>query len=87
MYITGKALPRRTVLAGLARRSRCRRSTRWSPALAVCRAGIRWRSFRENRLVCIEIVHGAAGSTQFGGQRNLWAPVQTGRDFDLTGTA
>jgi hypothetical protein len=39
------------------------------------------------RLVCIEMVHGAAGSSPFGVQQNLWAPAVTGRNFDLTGTS
>jgi hypothetical protein len=39
------------------------------------------------RLVCIEMVHGAAGSSPFGVQQNLWAPATTGRTFDLTGTS
>jgi hypothetical protein len=39
------------------------------------------------RLVCIEMVHGAAGSSPFGVQQNLWAPAVSGRNFDLTGTS
>jgi hypothetical protein len=39
------------------------------------------------RLVCIEQVHGAAGSSAFGVQNNLWAPARTGRDFDLSPTS
>ncbi len=35
------------------------------------------------RLVCIEMVHGAAGSTDWGAKQNLWAPAETGRAFDL----
>src|SRR5688500_13768445 len=36
------------------------------------------------RLVCIEQVHGAAGSSIYGAQQNLWAPAATGRAFDLS---
>jgi len=36
------------------------------------------------RLVCIEMVHGAAGSNETGAKLNLWSPAQTGRDFDLS---
>ena len=36
------------------------------------------------RLICIEQVHGAAGSSIYGAQQNLWAPAATGRGFDLT---
>src|SRR5919205_378351 len=39
------------------------------------------------RLICIEQVHGAAGSSPFGVQNNLWAPALTGRNFDLTPTS
>lgn len=39
------------------------------------------------RLVCIEQVHGAAGSSIYGAQQNLWAPAMTGRDFDLSPTS
>ena len=35
------------------------------------------------RLICIEQVHGAAGSSMYGAQHNLWAPAATGRGFDL----
>lgn len=36
------------------------------------------------RLVCIEMVHGAAGSNEWGASRNLWSPAQVGRGFDLS---
>ena len=39
------------------------------------------------KLVCIEQVHGAAGSSPFGLQQNLWSPAATGRDFDLSPTS
>ncbi|HEX4999998.1 MAG TPA: DUF1552 domain-containing protein [Terriglobia bacterium] len=39
------------------------------------------------RLACLEIVHGSAGATRFGMTRNLWAPAQGGRDFDLSPTS
>jgi hypothetical protein len=39
------------------------------------------------RLVCIEMVHGAAGSAAYGIKKNLWAPAGVGRDFDLSGTS
>jgi Protein of unknown function (DUF1552) len=35
------------------------------------------------RLSCIEMVHGAAGSTVFGLSKNLWSPAAVGREFDL----
>ena len=39
------------------------------------------------RLVCIEQVHGAAGSSIYGAQQNLWAPGAVGRAFDLSPTS
>jgi hypothetical protein len=33
--------------------------------------------------VCIESVHGAAGSNAWGASKNLWAPAGLGRDFTL----
>jgi hypothetical protein len=38
---------------------------------------------RKLRFVALEMVHGSAGSTPFGIQKNLWAPAQTGSAFDL----
>ncbi len=39
------------------------------------------------RLIAIEMVHGSAGSTQIGIQKNLWSPAQVGREFDLAPSA
>lgn len=51
-------------------------------------SGASARQTRENiRLVCIEQVHGAAGSSPYGVQNNLWAPALTGTNFDLTPTS
>ncbi len=36
------------------------------------------------RLVAIEMVHGSAGATAFGLEKNLWSPAETGAKFDLT---
>jgi hypothetical protein len=42
---------------------------------------------RRTRLVCVEMVHGSAGSSAIGVKKNLWAPAAAGRDFDLTPTS
>jgi hypothetical protein len=42
---------------------------------------------RKRRLIAIEMVHGAAGSTTYGAKMNMWAPADTGRAFDLSPTA
>ena len=41
----------------------------------------------KQRLIAIEMVHGAAGSTAFGAKQHLWAPAATGSAFDLTPSA
>lgn len=37
----------------------------------------------KTRLVCIESVHGAAGSNAWGATKNLWAPAGVGHKFEL----
>ena len=39
------------------------------------------------RLSCIEMVHGSAGSTDYGVRNNLWAPAIIGDAFDLSPTS
>ena len=39
------------------------------------------------RFVAVEMVHGAAGSTAYGMEKNLWSPAAVGRAFDLTPTS
>ncbi len=89
MFITGKALPRRTVLRGLGATVALPFLEAMVPAGALARlrrdrslhgfgapSSSTAESGSSTRLVCIEIVHGAAGSSPFGGQRNLWAPAE-----------
>ena len=42
---------------------------------------------KKTRLVCVEMVHGSAGSSAIGIKKNLWAPAAVGRDFDLAPTS
>ena len=82
-FITGKHLSRRTFLRGAG-------ATVALPLLdAMVPAGRLWaRDVAEpTRLVCIEMVHGAAGSSEWGAAQNYWSPVGTGRNFDLSPTA
>ncbi len=78
--ITGKYIPRRTFLRGAG-------AAVALPMLdAMVPAGRLWGSIRPadpTRLIAIEMVHGAAGSTAYGASRGYWSPLQTGRDFDL----
>ena len=82
-FITGKHLSRRTFLRGAG-------ATVALPLLdAMVPAGRLWaREVADpTRLVCIEMVHGSAGSSGFGAAQNYWSPVATGRNFDLSPTA
>ncbi len=87
-FVTGRHLPRRTFLRGLG-------TTVALPFLdAFVPAGQPWRRVAAaqslddpTRLVCIENVHGAAGSTAYGASRHLWSPAAVGREFDLTPSA
>src|SRR5438552_9013803 len=86
-FITGKQIPRRTMLRGLG-------ATVALPFLdAMVPARRRWTqtaaaaSLDRTRLVCIEMVHGAAGSNAWGATQHLWSPATTGRDVDLAPSA
>jgi hypothetical protein len=85
MFITGKHIPRRTFL---------RNSGTAALALPFLDAMLPAASRSANtiaaartRLVCIEIVHGAAGSNAWGATQHLWSPAATGREFDLAPTS
>jgi hypothetical protein len=83
-FISGKRLPRRTFLRGMGAGVALPFLDAMVPAgrLRVA-AGARDES-DPTRLVAIELVHGAAGSNEWGATQNLWAPAEAGRDFDLT---
>jgi uncharacterized protein DUF1552 len=84
MVLTQKQLSRRTALKGMG-------VTLALPLLEAMvpagRAAAAAAGGRKRRLVCIEMVHGAAGSTQIGIRKNLWAPSAVGRNFDLGPTS
>lgn len=80
MYLTQKHIPRRTVLRGLG-------ATIALPlldAMIPARSALAKAAPRRLRLACIEMVHGAAGSTATGAAKHLWSPAAVGRRFDLT---
>jgi uncharacterized protein DUF1552 len=74
-------LSRRTVLRGLGATVALPLLDAMVPARAAAAAR------RPRRLVCIEMVHGAAGSSAIGAKKHLWAPADTGGTFDLTPTS
>ncbi|WP_373064614.1 DUF1552 domain-containing protein [Gemmatimonas sp.] len=82
-FISRQPLPRRTFLKGLGT----------MVALPYLDAMIPTTAFAAGapaspaRLLCLEMVHGAAGCSPFGLAEHLWAPPTTGRAFDLSGTS
>jgi len=83
MFLAQRHLDRRTVLRGLG----------VSLALPLFDAMVpaqtplaRTAASPRSRLACIEIVHGAAGSTLDGSNKHYWSPAETGPDFRITET-
>ncbi len=81
MYLTKKHLSRRTVLKGVGATVALPFLEAMVPARTVL---AKTAAAGKTRLAAIEMVHGAAGSTQFGLAKNLWSPASVGRGFDLT---
>jgi hypothetical protein len=82
MYITKRALSRRTVLRGIGATVALPLLDAMVPARAT--AAERAAAAPKSRFTGIEMVHGSAGSTEYGTAKNLWSPVATGRDFEFT---
>jgi len=80
MYLTQKHLSRRSVLRGVG----VGMALPFLDAMLPARSAWAKAAGNKLRLSCIEMVHGSAGSTAIGIQKNLWAPAAVGRDFDLT---
>jgi hypothetical protein len=81
--ITRKYLPRRTVLKGAGVAIALPLLDAMLPARGRAEAAVP----RPKRMVAMEIVHGAAGSTAFGLKQNLWSPAAAGTAFDLAPTS
>ena len=80
-FLTKKHMSRRTVLRGLGVTMALPMLEAMTPALtAQAKTG-------KVRLAAIEMVHGSAGATKFGLQKNLWSPAAVGKGFDLSVTA
>ena len=82
MFISKKHISRREVLRGMS-------VTIALPFLdAMVPAGAaRAQTARKLRFAAIEMVHGAAGSTKIGIEKNMWSPSAVGSAFDLTPTS
>ena len=85
-YITGRHIPRRTMLRGLGATVALPFLDAMVPARGVLAASAA-ASLERPRLVAIEMVHGAAGASPWGAEQHLWSPVAAGKDFDLGPTS
>jgi hypothetical protein len=86
-FITGKHVARRTMLRGLGATVALPFLDAMVPARGLFAGTATAASLDRPRLVCIEMVHGAAGASPWGAQQHLWSPVAAGRDFDLGPTS
>jgi hypothetical protein len=82
MLISNKHMSRRTILRGLGAAVALPLLDAMVPARTVLAQGAAATN-KKLRFVALEMVHGSAGSTQIGIQRNLWAPSAAGSAFDL----
>ena len=83
MYITKKHLSRRTVLRGLGVSIALPLLDSMVPAQTPLS---RTAASPRPRLACLEMVHGAAGSTIDGSNKHYWSPAKEGADFEFSQT-
>jgi Protein of unknown function (DUF1552) len=77
MFLAKKHLSRRTLIRGMA--------LPFLDAMIPAQTPLRrTAAVPRTRLACIEMVHGAAGSTDEGVQKNYWSPGQEGANFDFS---
>ena len=82
MFITKKHISRRTVLRGAGAALALPFLESMIPAMPS--GGAQAQAAKpQTRLACLEMVHGSAGSTKYGIEKNMWAPAAAGHDFDL----
>ena len=81
MFITKKHLSRRTFLAGAGAAISLPLLEAMIPAQTPLRLTA---ASPRPRLCCIEMVHGSAGSTQYGVDQHFWMPEKVGSDFEFT---
>jgi hypothetical protein len=83
MYLTKKQLSRRTVIKGMGATV----ALPFLDAMVGAQTPIAGSAAKpRSRMVAIEMVHGAAGSTVYGRQKHFWSPAAEGRDFQFTPT-
>src|SRR5215470_6744595 len=83
MFVTRKHLSRRTILRGMGGALALPLLDSMVPAQTPLH---RTAAAGRTRLACIEMVHGAAGSTGEGSTKHYWAPAKEGRDFEWSQT-
>ena len=80
MFIKKKHISRRAALRGLGATV----ALPFLDAMIPARTAFAKTGLGKVRFSAIEMVHGSAGSTAIGIEKNLWAPAAGGRDFDLS---
>jgi hypothetical protein len=81
MFLTKKYISRRRMLRGVGVTVALPFLDAMAPAQTPLR---KTAAAPRSRLACIEMVHGAAGSTPEGLSKNYWSPKQTGADFEFS---
>ncbi len=83
-FLSQKTLHRRTFLRGLSATVALPYLDAMQPAGRVAsRFADSMAPTNKTRLVCIESVHGAAGSNTWGASKHLWAPAGVGRNYEF----
>src|SRR6201987_6080433 len=83
MFITRKHISRRTLLRGMGACVGLPLLDSMVPAQTPLR---KTAAAPKTRLACIEMVHGAAGSTVEGSNKHYWSPEKEGADFEFSQT-
>ena len=83
MFITKKHLSRRTLLRGMGVSLALPLLDSMVPAQTPLR---KTAAVPRSRLACLEMVHGAAGSTADGSDKHYWSPAKQGSDFEMSQT-
>ena len=80
MVISNRHVSRRAVLRGIGATV----ALPFLDAMLPARRVFAQAPAKKLRFVALEMVHGSAGSTAIGIQKNLWAPAAVGSEFDLS---
>src|SRR5262249_44117810 len=86
-FITGKHIPRRAILRGLGATVALPFLDAMVPARGLWSKTVRAASLDRTRLVCIEMVHGAAGANEGGATQHRWSRAEPARAFTLAGSS